>query len=70
MKEQEKLEKRIEIQKLIIKEQKTILSSLQTTVDVEYSKLKRMEAKLRELIDDLVDLEKGENNERQNKEEN
>ena len=64
MKEQEKLEKRIEIQKLIIKEQKTILSSLQTTVDVEYSKLKRMEAKLRELIDDLVDLEKGENNER------
>lgn len=60
----EKLKKRIELQKAIIKEQKTILSSLQTLVDVEYFKLKRMEEKLRELIDDLVDLEKGENNER------
>lgn len=67
MKEKEKLEKRIELQKAIIKEQKTILSSLQKVVDIEYSELKRMEAKLRELIDDLVDLEKGENNERQNK---
>ena len=60
MTEKEKLEKRIEIQKLIIKEQKTILSNLQTVVDVEYSKLKRMEAMLLELTDDLVDLEKGE----------